>query len=84
MLKTVQPRTDSVTQYVYDGLGRVIVASAPSSDGASANTVVTEYGASTTKVTLVNGLSTLSSYDAAGRLISVQQSSAGTSYRSRP
>ncbi|MDA8521012.1 Ig-like domain repeat protein [Acidovorax sp. NCPPB 4044] len=78
LLKTVQPRTDSITEYVYDGLGRVIVASAPSSDGTTANTTVTEYGAASTTVTLVNGLSTVSNYDAAGRLTSVLQSSAGT------
>ncbi|WP_415842170.1 Ig-like domain repeat protein, partial [Paracidovorax anthurii] len=78
LLKTVQPRTDSVTQYVYDGLGRVIVASAPSSDGTTANTTITEYGAASTTVTLANGLSTVSSFDAAGRLASVMQSSAGT------
>ncbi|SFD93269.1 Ig-like domain repeat protein [Paracidovorax konjaci] len=78
LLKTVQPRTDSITQYVYDGLGRVIVASAPSSDGTTANTTVTEYGAASTTVTLVNGLSTVSNYDAAGRLTSVLQGSAGT------
>ncbi|BFO60919.1 hypothetical protein AVXHC21_28140 [Acidovorax sacchari] len=78
LLKTVQPRTDSITQYVYDGLGRVIVASAPSSDGTSANTTITSYGDTTTTVTLANGLSTVSNYDAAGRLTSVLQSSAGT------
>ncbi|GKS87303.1 hypothetical protein AVMA1855_24145 [Acidovorax sp. SUPP1855] len=78
LLKTVQPLTESVTQYIYDGLGRVILTSAPSSDGTSANTTITEYGATSTTVTLNNGLSTVSNYDAAGRLTSVLQSSAGS------
>ncbi len=77
LLQTMQPNVASTSNYVYDGLHRVIASSTPSSDGVTPNTTTTQYndaGGSTT-ITLANGLSTLSTFDAAGRLISVVQSS---------
>ncbi|WP_399678705.1 Ig-like domain repeat protein, partial [Xenophilus sp.] len=68
-----------VTSYVYDGLGRVISASGPSLDGTTQNITLTNYDDADgrTTVTLANGLSTLSAYDHAGRLVSVTQTGVG-------
>ncbi|KEZ01634.1 hypothetical protein GQ57_33845, partial [Burkholderia sp. MSh2] len=80
LLQTVSP-AGSVTQYVYDGLGRVVSTSAPSLDGTTPNVTLTRYddASGTTTVTLANGLSTVSSYDRAGHLVSVTQLSATSS-----
>lgn len=79
LLQTIAP-LGGTTTHVYDGLGRVIASTAPSSDGVTPNLTTTTYNDALGQmtVTLVNGLSTVSVYDAAGRLVSVMQSSAGT------
>lgn len=74
LLKTIEPNAGSITQYTYDGLGRVLTRS----DASSITSTEYNDALGRTTVTLANGLSTLSSYDAAGRLTSVVQSSAGT------
>lgn len=68
------------TQYVYDGLGRLTSTSGPSLDGATANLTINAYDDANgrTTVTLANGLSTISAFDHAGRLVSVTQTSVGT------
>ncbi|CAN7568470.1 Ig-like domain repeat protein [Acidovorax sp. LjRoot129] len=80
LLQIVRPNQDSITQHVYDGLGRLIVSSEPSPSGGAPTTVVIDYAdaARTVTTTRANGLTTLSSYNTAGRLISVSQSQAGT------
>ncbi|MEO6936655.1 MAG: LysM peptidoglycan-binding domain-containing protein [Collimonas sp.] len=72
LLNTVGGR-GGITQFTYDGLGRVLT-----SKDAGNQLTITSYDDVNhkTKVTLANGLSTVSAYDQAGRLISVQQSSA--------
>src|SRR5262249_20160221 len=81
LLKTVDPRgsattdpNDFTTTYVYDGLGRVL-----SSVDALGVTTLTQYSDATRKtvMTLANGLVATSTYDAAGNLASVVQSSGG-------
>ncbi|TFY97069.1 LysM peptidoglycan-binding domain-containing protein [Ramlibacter humi] len=75
LLQTVSAASGTTT-YTYDGLGRVLTAT-----DANNQTTVTQYtdNLGKTKVTLANGLMTTSTYDAAGRLVSVlQSSSAGT------
>ncbi|MDN8618028.1 Ig-like domain repeat protein [Variovorax ginsengisoli] len=68
------------TQYVYDGLGRLTSTSGPSLDGTTASVTITAYDDvnGRTTVTLANGLSTVSAFDHAGRLVSVTQTSVGT------
>jgi len=69
-----------VTDYAYDGLGRVIAKITPALDGgAMPNLVLTQYddAGGKTSVILANGLSTVSAYDKAGRLVSVTQSGVG-------
>jgi YD repeat-containing protein len=75
LLKTIEPQSSGVTQFTYDGLGRLIARSAPSADGISPNLTTTDYGDAQQRVTLkqANNLTTISTYDSAGRLISVQQ-----------
>jgi YD repeat-containing protein len=79
LLKTVDPRgtatadpNDFTTSYVYDGLGRVL-----SSVDALGRTTLNLYDDANRKttLTLANGLATVSTYDAAGSLVSVLQSS---------
>ncbi|WP_419688228.1 Ig-like domain repeat protein [Burkholderia theae] len=80
LLQTVSS-TGSITRYIYDGLGRIVCTSAPSLDGTTPNVTLTSYNdaSGTTTVTLANGLSTVSSYDRAGHLVSVAQLSAASS-----
>lgn len=72
LLQTVSG-TNGTTNYTYDGLGRVLTTT-----DALNQTTVTQYtdGTNKTSVTLANGLVTTSTFDAAGRLVSVLQSSA--------
>jgi len=68
------------TDYIYDGLGRVIATIAPPLDGSNVRSLVsTQYddAGGKTAVILANGLSTISAYDRAGRLVSVSQSGVG-------
>ncbi|MFT4171341.1 MAG: LysM peptidoglycan-binding domain-containing protein [Rhodocyclaceae bacterium] len=69
LIQTVSP-AQGATTYVYDGLGRVITTT-----GAQ-GTTLTRYddAHNSTTVTYANGLVTTSSFDAAGRLSSIQQS----------
>ncbi|WPH13372.1 LysM peptidoglycan-binding domain-containing protein [Variovorax paradoxus] len=78
--QTIAPNTSSVTQYVYDGLGRIVAVSGPSLDGSTPNLSLTSYDDTNNRatLTLANGLATTSTYDRAGRLISVAQASAAT------
>ncbi|NHR07062.1 RHS repeat protein, partial [Chromobacterium haemolyticum] len=63
-----------LADYLYDGLNRVV----RSRDGAGvATTTVYQDAQRQTRVSLSNGLSTVSSYDAAGQLLSVVQQDAG-------
>ncbi|MBV8618357.1 MAG: Ig-like domain repeat protein, partial [Curvibacter sp.] len=78
LLKTVTPN-GAVSTWAYDELGRVILATSPSSDGVTANTTSTTYSDASGTATSVTstGLTTVSTYDKAGRLTSVVRSSAG-------
>jgi len=70
LLSTLSPREGS-TVFTYDGLGRL----STSTDALQRTTVnLYDDANGTSKVTLVNGLATTSTYDAAGRLVSVRQS----------
>ncbi|OQS31727.1 LysM peptidoglycan-binding domain-containing protein, partial [Chromobacterium haemolyticum] len=63
-----------LADYLYDGLNRVV----RSRDGVGvATTTVYQDAQRQTRVSLSNGLSTVSSYDAAGQLLSVVQQDAG-------
>ncbi|WP_305883582.1 RHS repeat protein, partial [Chromobacterium sp. S0633] len=63
-----------LADYLYDGLNRVV----RSRDGAGvATTTVYQDAQRQTRVSLSNGLSTVSSYDAAGQLLAVVQQDAG-------
>lgn len=72
LLKTISGKGDT-TQYTYDGMGRVLTTI-----DALNRTTITSYDDvnAKTKVTLVNGLATTSTYDKAGRLISVVDTNA--------
>ena len=78
LLQTISPDGQTVSQAIYDGLGRVVSSTTRSADGSLSATTLTQYDDANarTKVTLANGLATTSIYDRAGRLISVVQSSA--------
>lgn len=69
LLQTIAP-DGGVTYFVYDGLGRIIATT-----DALSHVTVTQFDDANNKtvVTLVNGLATTSSYDKAGRLVSVMQ-----------
>lgn len=77
LLQRVGPQAADVTQYTYDGMGRVLSVSGPSRDGSTPNLSLTSYDDANgqTTYTLANGLSTISTFDHAGRLISVTQNS---------
>jgi YD repeat-containing protein len=76
LLKTVSP-TLGTSQYTYDGLDRVLT-----STDAKGQTTLSSYADDTTgsktTITAANGLVSTSTYDKAGRLVSVQQSSASS------
>ncbi|AXW18982.1 hypothetical protein CJO85_07415 [Ralstonia solanacearum] len=78
LLQTVSADGQTISQSIYDGLGRVVSSTARSADGSLSATTITQYDDANRKttVTLANGLSTTSTYDTAGRLVSVVQSSA--------
>jgi YD repeat-containing protein len=86
LLQTIDPRgvgtsgpTQYLTTYTYDGLGRQLsqVRWTPTGNVTTSTEVYT--GATkTATVTLANGLVSTSTFDAAGRLLSVAQSSGGT------
>jgi len=80
-LQATTPDGKGISQSVYDGLGRVVSTVAKSLDGTLSTTTITQYDEAHGKVTLTlaNGLSTSSTFDHAGRLISVVQSSGTTS-----
>ena len=80
LLQTITPDGRGVTQMKYDGLGRVDFSEARSADGAVSIQTVTLYDDANgkTTVTYANGLSTVSVYDHAGRLVSVAESALGT------
>ncbi|QPF74663.1 LysM peptidoglycan-binding domain-containing protein [Roseateles sp. DAIF2] len=65
------------TSYTYDGLGRVLT----STDGLNQTALYSydDKGGMSVRLTAANGLMTLNGYDAAGRLVSVTQSSAAGS-----
>ena len=83
LLQTISPDGQTVSQAIYDGLGRVVSSTTRSADGSLSATTLTQYDDANarTKVTLANGLSTTSIYDRAGRLISVAQSSSAGDLR---
>ncbi|GAB3661473.1 LysM peptidoglycan-binding domain-containing protein [Ramlibacter alkalitolerans] len=72
LLKTVSA-VNGTTSYTYDGLGRVL-----STTDALGSVTLTQYAdsAGKTVVTLANGLVKTSTYDKAGRLVSVAEGSA--------
>ncbi|WP_229008412.1 LysM peptidoglycan-binding domain-containing protein [Methylophilus sp. Leaf408] len=74
---------DYLTSYSYDGLNRLTVSKQYDSTGLEARSVstVTAYNEGNRQITLTlaNGLVTTSTYDLAGRLMSVQKSEASTS-----
>lgn len=74
--QSIAPNSATVSQFVYDGLGRLVSSSGPSLDGSTPNVTLTNYDDANGKTTLTqaNGLSTQSTYDQAGRLVSVIQS----------
>jgi YD repeat-containing protein len=74
LLKTISG-TAGATVYTYDGLGRVL-----STQNALLQTTLNSYDDANNKttLTLANGLSSTSAYDKAGRLLSLQHSSAQT------
>jgi YD repeat-containing protein len=78
LLQAISPDGQTVTQNVYDGLGRVVSQTTRSADGATSVTTLTQYDDANgrTTVTQANGLATVSTYDAAGRLVSVIQNDA--------
>ncbi|MET3448207.1 LysM peptidoglycan-binding domain-containing protein [Ralstonia sp. 1138] len=80
LLQTISPDGKSISQTIYDGLGRVVSSTAKSADGTQSITTLTQYDDANgkTTVTLANGLATTSAYDKAGRLVSVMQSAAGS------
>ncbi|MGC3998595.1 MAG: Ig-like domain repeat protein [Anaeromyxobacter sp.] len=80
LVKTVSADTKAEVDCWYDGFGRLIGKLELSSEFGVANQSATLYddAANRTTTTLANGLVTLSTYDAAGRLVSVVQSNAGT------
>jgi YD repeat-containing protein len=74
LLTTISPSTPAnTTNYTYDGLGRVLTVT-----DSLTQISVNQYDDANnrTRVTLANGLVTTSSYDRAGRLVSVLQSTA--------
>ncbi|MGN8064570.1 LysM peptidoglycan-binding domain-containing protein [Ralstonia sp. 22111] len=83
LLQTMSPDGQTVSQAIYDGLGRVVSSTTRSADGSLSATTLTQYDDANarTKVTLANGLATTSIYDRAGRLISVVQSSSAGDLR---
>ena len=66
-----------VTQYIYDGLGRVVSSSRRALDGSISITTATQYDDAHNKVTVTqtNGLSTISVFNRRGELITVSQNS---------
>lgn len=79
LLQTISPDQGTVTQMIYDGLGRLVSASTHAADGSLDVTTLTQYddvnGRST--VVLANGLRTVTTYDRAGRVVSVSQDAGG-------
>jgi YD repeat-containing protein len=69
---------DYLTSYSYDGLNRLTLTKQYDATGLEANAVSTQVtytdASRQVKLTLANGLVTTSTYDLAGRLISVQES----------
>jgi YD repeat-containing protein len=87
LLQRIDPRgaltpadpTDYVTNYTYDGLGRPLTTVRWTAAGnVTTSTDIYTGTAKTASVTLANGLVSTSTYDAAGRLLSVAESSGGT------
>lgn len=77
LIQTLTPDLKGVTDYLYDGLGRIVSTCTHAADNSLSTTTLTQYDDAhgQTTVVLANGLKTVSSYDKAGRLISVLQTS---------
>jgi len=76
LIQQVAADGTSASNWVYDELGRVVLASTGSADGTTVSTTTTQYDDAHGKVvvTAANGEVTTSVHDAAGRVVSVSQS----------
>jgi YD repeat-containing protein len=82
LIKTITPDTYGTTDTIYDGFGRVLSTVVSSLDPAKPVSITTlnkyDDGNNKTSITLANGLVTTSTYDLAGRLASVVQSTSAS------
>ena len=76
LLQRLTPSDGGSTAFAYDGLGRVLLTTTALEDGQSVTVTRYDDAHNQTVLTSANGLSTTSSFDAAGRLVSVLQSTA--------